>query len=76
MPRPIVLQQQIRDSLRTLKQLRIAFRGPFVTPRKNCIYIVGRHLVTANEIAALAKRGGSFPPSDWGAVEVATEDQP
>jgi hypothetical protein len=57
MPRPIALQQQIRESLWTLRELRIAFRGPFVTPQENCIYVVGRRIVTANEVEALARQG-------------------
>ena len=65
MPRPITLQRQIRDSLRTLRELCLPFRGPFVTPQENCVYVVDRRILTANEVVALGKQatcsGGTEP---------------
>lgn len=53
MPSQIAGRCTIETALRMLRKLRMPFRGPFTTPSKNHIYIVGECVLTEAEILAL-----------------------
>lgn len=48
---------KIEDALQTLRTLDIAVRGPFVTPKEHCIYLVDGCILTESEIVALYASG-------------------
>jgi hypothetical protein len=56
-PSPKTVSSNIRPALHALQTLRVPFRGPFVTPRSNHIYVVDGCILTASEIVALHERG-------------------
>jgi hypothetical protein len=45
--------QKLAHALRTFQKRCISCRGPFITPDKNYIYVVGGYIVTEPEILAL-----------------------
>ena len=64
MPSEIAFLEKIRVSLRALRELGLSFRGPFITPQENCIYVVGRRILTVDEVAVLCKDGRLADESD------------
>lgn len=57
MPSQIVVRRKVGAALRSLQKLHIPFQGPFVTPQKNCIYVVDGCILTVPEIIALCGDG-------------------
>ena len=57
MPSPIV----VRTALQTLLKLRIPFRGPFITPQNNRIYLIDEHILSEQEIIAFYGDGKLKP---------------
>lgn len=53
------LLSKLRAALQTLQDLNVCFRGPFVTPRKNRVYVIEGCLLTESEIVVLHE-GGHF----------------
>jgi len=56
---------KIEVALQTLRTLNIAFRGPFVTPKKHRIYVVDGCLLTESEIVALHEGGKLTSENIW-----------
>lgn len=57
MPSPVTARSELGIALQTLHELGIPFRGPFITPKQNCIYVLDACIVTAPEIIALHRSG-------------------
>ncbi len=57
MPSSVAVQTQLGAALRALKKLDISFRGPFVTPQRNCVYVVDECIVTYDEIVSFHQQG-------------------
>jgi hypothetical protein len=56
-PSQTTISSHIRAALQALQVLAVPFRGPFITPRGNHIYIVGGCILTAPEIVTLHESG-------------------
>jgi hypothetical protein len=56
-PSQTAVPGKIEDALQTLRTLNIAFRGPFITPKKHCIYVVDGCILTESEIVVLHASG-------------------
>jgi hypothetical protein len=50
-------QVPVGIAIQVLKKLRIPFRGPFITPKNNRIYLVNEEILTEPEIMTLHRDG-------------------
>jgi hypothetical protein len=57
----LAASSEFRTALETLEALHVPFRGPFVTPKQNRIYLVDGCVLTEAEIASFHE-GGNFAP--------------
>jgi hypothetical protein len=56
---------KVKAALRALEKLNISFRGPFVTPRENHIFMVDGCILTEAEVVTLHE-SGKFSPEEIG----------
>jgi len=56
-PSQKIILDKIDAALQTLQALRVAFRGPFITPKGRRIYLVDNCILTEAEIIALYESG-------------------
>jgi hypothetical protein len=54
-------EHKVERALRTLHNLGTPVQGPFLTPKRNCIYLVDSCILTESELVGLNKAGHSNP---------------